>query len=54
MCGYEFNENQQSPCKRCGKCKNTIVPCPNCGYGNDPRYESDFKIITLLKNKIKK
>lgn len=53
MCGYEFDEKQQGPCKKCGKCKNTTVHCPNCGYGNDPRYESDFKFITVLKNKLK-
>jgi rubredoxin len=52
MCGYEFDEKTGQNCQVCGKSNCSAVHCPNCGYGNSPEFEEEFKIITALKNKL--
>lgn len=55
MCGFEFEEDKKcGACRNCGKCNFNLVHCPNCGYGNDPAYETEFKFVSSLKNKLKK
>ena len=53
MCGYEFDVDKIGKnCQGCGKKECQTVHCPNCGYGNSPEYESEFKFINSLKNKL--
>lgn len=54
MCGFEFDENKvDKGCQGCGKKECQSVHCPRCGYGNSPEYEQEFKIIDILKNKLR-
>lgn len=54
MCCHEFNENVLGKsCQGCGKKDCEIVHCPNCGYGNSPEFETEFKFITSLKEKFR-
>ncbi len=56
MCGFEFDETKvkNRGCMGCGKhgCCNQ-VHCPNCGFGNHPEFEDEFKFITKLKDRFK-
>jgi hypothetical protein len=53
MCGYEFDEERIGKnCQGCGKKECTTLHCPNCGYGNSPEFETEFKFITSLKKKL--
>lgn len=53
MCGYEFDEKLiGKSCQGCGKKECQTVHCPNCGYGNSPEFETEFKIIDSLKTKL--
>ena len=53
MCGYEFDEGIVGKnCQGCGKKGCQTVHCPNCGYGNSPEFENEFKFIDSLKTKL--
>ena len=56
MCGFEFDEEiVGKSCQGCGKCGKKscqTVHCPNCGYGNSPEFESEFKFINSMKSKL--
>jgi rubredoxin len=53
ICGYEFDEDKVGrSCEGCGKSNCSTVHCPNCGYGNSPEYEKEFKFIKILKKKL--
>jgi len=53
MCGYEFDENIFGrSCQGCGKKACQVIHCPNCSYGNSPKFEKEFKFIKLLKDKL--
>jgi hypothetical protein len=52
MCGYDFDEKTGQNCQVCGKSNCSAVHCPNCGYGNSPEFEEEFKMIKALKNKL--
>lgn len=52
MCGCKFDEEKiGKSCQGCGKSECQTVHCPNCGYGNSPEFEEEFKIIEKLKSK---
>ena len=56
MCGFEFDETKLkirgcTSCEKHGHCNQ--VHCPNCGFGNHPEFEEEFKFIKKLKNGIK-
>ena len=55
MCGCEYDETklENRGCAGCGKHGCKQVHCPNCGFGNHPEFEEEFKFISKLKNELK-
>ena len=55
MCGCELDETklEHRGCAGCGKHGCKQVHCPNCGFGNHPEFEEEFKFISKLKNELK-
>ncbi|KZX12642.1 hypothetical protein MBCUR_09710 [Methanobrevibacter curvatus] len=54
MCGFEFDETKiGKSCQGCGKKECSTVHCPNCGHGNSPEFEQEFKFVDILKERLK-
>ena len=58
LCGYEFTEEEaKKTCQQtqgCKECNCNYLICPNCGFSNNPLFETeDFKFMEKLKKKIK-
>ena len=50
LCGYEFTEEEaKKACQQtqgCKECNCNYLICPNCGFSNNPLFETeDFKFM---------
>jgi rubredoxin len=54
ICGHVFDESKKpETCKGClGSCCN-MIKCPNCGFETLPESKREFKLLNLLKRRIK-